>query len=274
MGARWLLPVVLVAAGVVMVTAVVVILKTRRGPTVPPAVPDAAAAQSAMWIAANLPAGSRVLSDDFVNRELRKLDVSRLRLTSDLDPAANAGPANFDYIVSTPSLRTASQFGGRGTKDTLAASVPIALFRAGAQRVAVEQVLPVAADQRSARIEADRNARAQAGIGLLDNARIHPDGQSASVLSQGALDLRPATLLALLADTTDVRVLGMPLGTPEKAAGMPSRTLRLEPVRRVSLASAIESLAGPYMPQSVTTAASGVSTIVWSPAVAPVQSVQ
>jgi len=271
LGGRWLLPIGLAAAVLLIAIAVILFSRSPRTTTGPAA--DPVAAQAVQWLGANLPTGSQVLTDDVVLGQLRSRGVTRLHLTSVQDPTASLVPTSYDYVVSTPLLRAAKDATGRSAQAVLAASEPVATFRSGSDALQVLQVSPLSQAERAVRVAADRSARALAISGLTSNRRLSFAGTTARTLRERSLDLRAATFLAVLSDTADVTVADLPLDAAEQSADLPPRAIRLRAVPGSAVAGATQSLAGAYRPMSVTTVA-GTTTISWSPAVAPVQSAE
>jgi hypothetical protein len=87
-------------------------------------------------------------------------------------------------------------------------------------------------------------------------------------LGRGELDLRAATVLALLAAKTDVHLAKIVIDRSEAAAGRPARTLTLTLRDADALAATLHTLPAAYAPAGVRTA--GATTrLDWSVGLAP-----
>jgi hypothetical protein len=133
-----------------------------------------ASARSEAWIAANLPRDSGLLTDESVRQDLIKLGYPRERIRSysgGLKVAApgapDAGP--YEFVVSTPILRTVSKFAEARLNRALGSSVAVAIFGTGAEQVSVRQVHSTTDGITNDRRAADDRSRLLAGQALLRN---------------------------------------------------------------------------------------------------------
>jgi hypothetical protein len=152
------------------------------------------------WAAANLPVDARIVADRSVAAVLsatgtpawdlldfRQLDAPR-------SPALASNWKTYDYLVSTPALRSHLSPAGQ-TRKALASSVVVASFGVGAGRVEVDEV---EAAGRSGPAQQQAALRAQstaAGRQLLTSASVRLSPQAAQQAVSGQVDGR---LLALL----------------------------------------------------------------------------
>jgi hypothetical protein len=160
-------------------------------------------AQSEDWVSANLPVDARVVADTSVVADLVRmgtpawqlLDFHRLDALSSLDGAAVAANwKTYDYVVSTPALRTALAPGGQ-TRQALAGAVVVASFGAGVGRVDVDQIETATAAEVAGRVADATAASKDAGQQLLSSTSIRLSPDAAQQAVSGYVDGR---LLALL----------------------------------------------------------------------------
>lgn len=168
------------------------------------------------WVTANVAANTPLCA----NRALAaQLGEAGFTAVSSCRPDGRWGANRF--VVSTPDLRAAiarSPAGAVGQR----ASLPVAVFGTGAARVDVRMVVPGAQAALSARITRDNHERALAAAALLHNPRVTATAGARTALHRGQLDMRAATLLALLAARTPVPVDTIMIRPPEAAAGRPN----------------------------------------------------
>jgi hypothetical protein len=274
-GNRWLMPGVALAA-LAAVAVAILMAGTFRDDPAPPVTTAAPLGASEAWILNNLTAGSRLLTDDVVKQDLTRQAPGRLDVTSYLEvsgPGPSGAPSlvkQLDYVVSTPSLRTASKFASPNISQVLKYSVPVAIFGSGLAQVLIQEVTPLNSTQRSVGRAADIKARQDAGTALIANAQIQPSPSAVTVLRRGALDLRCAAVLERLAAVTEVQLLDLPITGPEVAAHMPSRTVHVRLADPTVLGSLMSSWPDSYRPAAATPLADGTTRLIWAPAVDPV----
>ena len=90
-----------------------------------------------------------------------------------------------------------------------------------------------------------------------------------AVLRGGQLDMRAATVLALLATKTDVHVTGLALDQPEAAAGRPVRRATLSLRDTSALAETLRMLPLAYAPSDRSAPVGGSRELTWSVGLAP-----
>ena len=222
---------------------------------------SAAVALATAWAASTLPAGSVLIAD----QPLRDALLGQgLPAGSLLDPA-NAGgslparPAGF--VFATESLRLAAQAGNPPAATLLARSQPVAVFGTGAGQIQVRQLLPAGT------ATADRATRTMAGRSLLSNPAIGVDPSLTQQLAAGQLDLRAASLLAVLAARGPIRLNSLPQDASEAAAGAPIRVvwLAIDSTTNPRLAQLIDSLPAAYQPVRSTRLPDGRYALEWAP---------
>jgi hypothetical protein len=272
----------LLAAGLIVVVVLAVSAVSvmfRRSPPPTPARPVAAGASNLelaaaeRWMTDNLPAGARILADATTASALRRsLPKSVQVLVPAFVPTARTlGPSGMSgYLLRTPALQSAAFAGSAAVNAELLAAVPLAVFGNGSAQLVVEQVLGMSEAERSARLEADRNSRRIAGPALVRNPGLAVGGSARAPLQNGMLDLRPATALALLAVSTAVSLVSLPIDPAEAEAGRPIRSIRVTVSEPATLTRLVSMLPVEYRPRSVHAGSDGVFTLTWAPAVAPI----
>jgi hypothetical protein len=228
------------------------------------------------WLAANVPYKSRVTADIFVTSDLvragriRPEPVDYIQICSSVDGSLPFGSwRDFDYLVSTPTARFDSTI-LPPLKQALTSSIAVAIFGSGSHRVEVRQILPRGIDGVDVRRSADGQARQRAESALLHNRRVQVDLAAVRVLEAGGLDLRAATVLALLADQALVQVNAIDSDPAETAAGLPARTVEITVTQPTLVADTVRSLPTDYRPKLVSKLGPTRSQLVWPIAVAPV----
>jgi len=183
----------------------------------------AAVREAARWMGRELPRGATVSAPAGATALLRR--------------------SGFVVSASSSYVLTASA-------SPVTGALPVAEFRAGGDAAAVLQRVASAPHSLAARRAADAASRRSAERQLLGNHRLHASAAARAVLSGGGLDLRAATVLALLASSGPVSVVAVRGDPPEQAAGLPARVVDLRVASRVADAVRQQLPAG-YRPASV-----------------------
>ena len=141
------------------------------------------------------------------------------------------------------------------------ASQPLAVFGSGSSAVRVSQVLSLDAAQS---VAVDAAARASAGRALARNPNLTASDAIRRTLTDGRLDLRAATELAVLAASATVDVVGLPQDIAETQAGAPVRQVRVR-VSAGLLASSTAAMPPAMRPHSVTQQTDDSYLVSWLP---------
>jgi hypothetical protein len=179
------------------------------------------------------------------------------------DPAAWRSA---DYVVETPRLRAEASTSSP-LRAALDSEAPVAKFGRGGDQVVVARLLP---DGQTA--EADVTDRRTAGSQLLQNPHVQISAAARGAFASGVVDLRAATLLALMAQNGDVTVRAVERVPAEDAAGLPVRQLVLSFADPSAVADVLARLPASYRPSAVT----GSNTscrLTWPVQVPPLTSV-
>jgi hypothetical protein len=229
------------------------------------------------WLVANVPPESRVAADTFVASDLVRAGLTRPQPVDYIQICSSDGSLRFcswrdvDYLVSTPLTRSDSTILSP-LKQALASSIAVAIFGKGPRRIEVRQILPPGigvGDVRRWR-SADEQARQWAEAALLHNRRVQVAVPAARVLEAGGLDLRAATVLALMADQGLLQVDAIDSDPAETAAGLPARTVEITVRQRTLVADTVRNLPTDYRPRLVQTLGPTRSQLTWPIAAAPV----
>ena len=186
-------------------------------------------------------------------------------------PAGDATAPAFEYVVDTPALRRLAVT-TPAASSALTDAVPVAIFGPADDQVAIRQAVLDPAAVVSARQATDKQTRASAEAELLRNPAIHSSGSAAAALQSGSLDLRAATVLAYVANSSTVQFANVTASAPETAAGLPIRSIDISVTSRAVMQTIISGLPIAYQPASVTPLSGGAVRMVWPIAAEPLPS--
>jgi hypothetical protein len=226
------------------------------------------------WLVANVASEAQVTADSTVTSDLMRAGFTRrppvAYVQIDVGGFPQAGSwRDFDYLVSTPSTRFDSTILPE-LEQALTSSVVVAVFGTGPDRVEVRQILPRGTADIDVRRSADAQARQRAETALLHNRRVQVDLPAGRVLEAGGLDLRAATVLALMAQQALLRINAIDSDPAETAAGLPARTVEITVTQPTLVADTVRHLPTGYRPNFVRKLGPTLSQLVWPIAVAPV----
>jgi hypothetical protein len=199
--------------------------------------------QAVSWLVSDLSSSAPVLTDEVTARRL--LRAGRAAVQSDVAAWRSA-----DYALETPQLRAEAR-SDSALGAALTTAVPVARFGGRADRLIVARLLPGKEAAAAAALKADARDRRTAESQLLRNGRVHIARDARGAFASGAVDLRAATLVALMARSADVTVLAIRRARAEDAAGLPVRRLSLSAGNRSALADGLAMLPPRYRPFSV-----------------------
>jgi 4-amino-4-deoxy-L-arabinose transferase-like glycosyltransferase len=175
--------------------------------------------QATDWIRANLPKNERILTDDalwvdLVDSGFRRQDVVWF-YKPDTDPAVPTGWSNYDWVISTQSVRTFPTTSATVT-GALQHSSPVATFGSGDGLVQIRRVVTGRPDQ----VDQDRAATAKllAARALATNSRLDFAPLAATRLQAGQVDSRVLTVLAATTATHTLAVSDLPVISGEDPA--------------------------------------------------------
>lgn len=241
---------------------------------------DAPMRQAVTWIDTNVPKDNRLIVDDSLWLDLVRDGYPRNNVVwyykLDTDPAVEAlspqGWRDFDYVVSTNSLRTLPAVSPEA-RSALANSTVVATFGTGVQRVEVHRIQPQGRAAATAQQAADLKVRRQAGRELTRNVGLHLTGSAAGELTAGAVGPRLLSMLAGLSAQHTLTVSGFPAVFGEKNTDDPRRQVRItavdgapvspgsRPTRAVE--TWLRAQQPPYRPAALTVSG-GALTVVYS----------
>lgn len=257
---------VIVAALLVVDTvALARVLVHDRSPTVVPTEakrtpPEADAA--AAWAGRELAHGAKIIADPAMRAMLTAGGFTDVLTETALAYGTAAGPVTFDYAVSTDALRAEAR-SGNAIKRALASSVPIAVFGSGSHRVVVRQVSTASPAEIASRQAADLRRRRAGERELLTNPAIHVRARARAALRAGQLDLRAATVLVLMANSSHVELVSVNPDEPEQAAGLPARSVDVRTDADAAVEAMLSNLPPSYRPASDTRLPDGTHRMVW-----------
>jgi hypothetical protein len=216
------------------------------------------AAQS--WVGRELSHDAKIITDPATSKTLA---AERFTHTQALTASSSGTALSFDYIVSTAALRAAAS-AGNPIDRALRSSLPIAVFGSGSDQVVVRQVSTISAADVAARRRADSDTRRTAGRQLLANPAVRADGPARAALQAGQLDLRPATVVALMANASHIVIVSVNVDPAQQAAGLPARSMDIQTDATGDVQAMLTNLAPLYRPITDRQLPNGTHRMVWS----------
>jgi hypothetical protein len=218
---------------------------------------------AAAWAGRELSHDAQIVADPGMTAALTARGFAHIQTVS----AGSAGTSRtvaltFDYVASTAALR-ADAASGNAVERALNSSLPVAAFGSGARQVILQQVSSDATAEIASRRSDDERNRRTAEQQLLANSAIHVSGAARTALQGGALDLRAATVLALMANTSHVDLLSVNVDGPEQAAGLPARSIDVRTDAASAVQAMLSNLPPSYAPSADTRLPNGTDRIVW-----------
>ncbi len=209
-----------------------------------------ASAAAVAWAGRELPHDASILADSSLRSALTAAGFTKIV----------TGSAGAVYVIGDPHSTLVEQVGS---------SASIASFGSGTGQTVVAQVITdPPADLASVR-SADAQARASAETELLANPGVQATGTAADALRSGEVDLRAATVLAFLANSSHIAVLAATGDAPEQAVGLPIRDIQVRSDDLAATQMIIATLPLSYRPSSATQLPSGALELVWPIAAVP-----
>jgi hypothetical protein len=254
-------------AAMLVAAGIATYLLTRYStPSPEPTVRSASVAQAESWIQANLARGTPLSADTAVAGDLGVYGFTGAHAVA----ADGRGTQYWNtdkFIVLTPTIREVVS----RSLDRAAARISterVAVFGGAADRVEVRMIVHASESSLDEYLAYDLRDRAAAGNAIMRNPRIGLDAAVRKSLGSGQLDLRAATLLALLAAKTDVHIAAIVTDRSEAAAGRPARRLTLTLRDPDALIETLHELPAAYAPSGVRRAGA-VTRLEWSVGLAP-----
>ena len=250
--------------GVLAASAVTGYVLTHRSPKHSAAPPSggtfATVRQAEAWIRANVPAAAPVNADATVAADLIAAGYPAT------GPGVSVGAGA--YLVTTAENRDRARRDLAGVAGRIS-SLPVASFGSGVQRVDVSLLVDGKAVTLGGRLAREASERRTADQSLLNNPRLALPTPLRPWLADARLDLRAATVIALLAARTDVHVVGIAVDPAEAAAHRPARTMALSVPDRAALTDVLRALPSSYAPMRVSARPGGVRQLTWPVGLAP-----
>jgi hypothetical protein len=219
---------------------------------------------AAAWAGRELSRDAKIIADPAIRAALtadRFVHIQTPTATSAGGARAQVAPT-FDYVVSTAALRATAR-SGNAVDRALKSSLPIAVFGSGANQVVVRQVSTRSGAESVGRRTAERQARRTAERQLLTNPAIHAHAAARIALQAGLLDLRAATVLVLMANSSHVDIVSVNADEPEQAAGLPARSVDVWTDAAPAVQAMLSNLPPSYQPSGDTRLPNGTHRMVW-----------
>lgn len=197
------------------------------------------------WIDGNVARDNRIIVDDALWVDLYKDGFPRSNVVwyykLDTDPAVRAlaprGWRDYDYIVSTNSVRTAPNVSGPA-RTAVANSTVVATFGTGASRVEVRKINSDGSAQAAKDAAKEKTDRAQAGGQLAKNRGLALSAQARGLLQAGDVDPRLQVTLATIAAQHRLSIADFPAAAGQQNTGEPRRTVSIAAIDGRSLTGA------------------------------------
>lgn len=212
------------------------------------------------WIRGNVPRAAALRADSVVAAQL----ISAGYRSAGPSVSIDTGGA---FLVTTPTDRDHARRNLARVADRVS-SVPVAAFGAGAQLVEVSLLVDGSTSSLRTRLVQQTAERLAADRALLANPRVTVADAALPWLTDGRLDLRAATVLALMAARTDVHIVRISLDPGEATAERPARKFAASLSDPAVLSNVLRELPSPYAPAQVS-AARGVWQLTWPVGLAP-----
>lgn len=215
------------------------------------ALDQASSRAAASWIRANLRTSAVLAADSTTAGMLRPNGIEGVYAL----PTTLTQARSVQYLVTSSS--------SKASPSLRAAATPIATFGSPGHMLTVEQLVRTPTGQSLAALVArDREARQLAGSQLATNPGIRTTPATKSALRGGELDLRAATVLALLAQSAPVRLDRVDEVEAEHRAHMPARMITITVADPQAVVSRLRRLSDPYTPD-VRQISSSALTVRW-----------
>ncbi len=228
---------------------------TRAAATLPSSTPALALTGPAAWMDRELPHTAGVLATGVMRGQLVRAGFGKVLATEGVTPA------QVQYVVANAELRSAADTNAV-LAQLLAYSAPIAAFGSGSDQVVVRQTTSTPQATRTAHHAAGVRQRAAQERQLLENKRLHFNPEGAGVLRSGGLDLRAASVLALLADAAPVQVQVV-VDPAESAAGVPARQLLIRSSAPEEAHGVLAALPAAYRLAGDQQQSNGLERLIW-----------
>lgn len=228
---------------------------TLPAPSLPVSTPTLALAGPAAWMSQELPHTAGVLATDPVKSQLAQAGFGKV-----VD-AAGLAPGQVQFLVSNAALR-ANAKRDAVIAQLLAYSAPIAVFGTGADEIVVRQTTSTPDAIRIVHHASGVRQRAAQERQLLENRALRFNADGALILRAGALDLRAASVLALLADATPLQVQ-IVVDPAERAAGLPARRLLIQSSAPEKVHAVLAALPASYRLATDQRIANGAERLIW-----------
>ena len=151
-----------------------------------------------------------------------------------------------------------------------AASAPLAYFGTGSNEVTVSQVYPDLGSDLPAALAHNATLGAQAAVEIRQNPNIRFSKAALQSLRTDGLDLRPASVLVMLAKSSAVYVVDIVNDPAEKRAGRPSRTIVISTGDLNMVQQTLSNTGLEYRPAKVVVIDQNAIELQWIPAIVAV----
>lgn len=232
--------------------------------TTAPVALSSSVAAAIEWARVQLPHDVPIVADPQTGSALSAAGFTQVGAAASTTTAV----PTFVYLFDTAAVRAAAS-ANQAIAAAVSSSVAVADFGSAADQVDVRQAVTDSAAVVGARKATDATTRRTAEQELLRNPAVTASGNAVAALQQGQLDLRAATVLAYLANSTTVRLGNVSINGPEQAAGLPVRSIDVTIGAPAVMQTIVSGLPVAYQPTSVTQLSTGAARMVWPIAAEP-----
>jgi 4-amino-4-deoxy-L-arabinose transferase-like glycosyltransferase len=226
---------------------------------------DAPMRQAEHWVAQNVPLDQRIITDDAFWTDLVRAGRTRDDVVwfykVDTDPEVQSwspkGWQDYDWVIDTQAVRQTPSTGGQ-LDNAVRASVPVAVFGIGDQRVEVRKIDHTGTAEPNPAGARGESAGQVAGTRLAAHLSGTSDPAALALLRAGWADPRAIITMNALAGTTPLNLAGLPEIPGEDAAGWPRRQVLLTGADPVRIATFFRAQQGDFATDYVQLTADGV----------------
>jgi hypothetical protein len=176
------------------------------------------------------------------------------------------------WTIITPGLRDEAPDSTPVT-SALAATIPVAVFGGGSDRVVIARLVPGRTSAVAAAVAADARERRNAAAALLHNGHVRIAEAARAAFTAGSVDFRADTLLAAIASNSShgsATVVQVQTDAAEQATGLPARRLEIAFPDQSTLSDALASLSARFRPYLVQ-GTNRLAQLTWRVRIPPVR---
>jgi hypothetical protein len=217
------------------------------------------------WAVSQLPSSSPVFCDAATAQLLTRVGHPAV-------PVSVWSWRRAGWTIITPGLRDEAPDSTPVT-SALAATIPVAVFGGGSDRVVIARLVPGRTSAVAAAVAADARERRNAAAALLRNGHVRIAEAARAAFTAGSVDFRADTLLAAIASNSShgsATVVQVQTDAAEQATGLPARRLEIAFPDQSTLSDALASLPARFRPYLVQ-GTNRLAQLTWRVRIPPVR---